>query len=366
MKVKFEDPSVNFAGIWAGTNSTQTSKYSTGVVANSIFETGNYQIVVFDGTGYDATQAGYSGTWFGLLGRLAADNTTLTAEQGCYVQWVGAFKTVDAAYAYDNDIPTALFYDFSEQENVSNYVNKGVVKTDNNGTGNNITFNYDETNEALKATPVAGATASRFLISAPTGFTADVAEYPVMAIKFKVGNASKNFGGVFPGFNHGVSGQSVYKTRYFGESVTETGDWQVLVYDMSTYTDKTYVKGTYNSFIVAILTNNLTVASGDCLYVQWAGAFKSEEAAYSYDKEVSTPTVYNYTTSDGLSRASKAYALTNVTASYSDEYTALKLTASNTGASCATATDTFLILPVPAFATKSLNPLLICSTSLFH
>lgn len=330
MKVKFEDPSVNFAGIWPGTNRASGSKYASGQFATATFETGNYQIVIFDGTELAKTSTTYTGTWFGLLGRLAADNTTLTAEQGCYVQWAGAFKTIADAYAYDNDIPSPYFYNFEDEKETDNLLNKSkVVSNESSG----ISFNYDSNEKALKLTP-SGTTANKFVFLSKTTEAA-VEKYPVMAIKVKFADPSINFAGIWAGTNR-TSG-SKYAGSPLATNTVETGDWQLIVFDGSkkifpdTNSQNVYT-GTWYGMFCRLASDGTTLNANQGCWVQWAGVFESVQDAYAYDKQVETPIFYDYTTTENYNSSKARLTATNLEYTFSEEYSALKVTASNIGA----------------------------------
>lgn len=344
-KIKVNNTTNAFDRLFLGTAGRTVSggNYNNdfGVIGDK--PTGAWQIVVFDGTKlvYDANDSStnqyFDGTYGNMIIKLMSDSTVATSEDIWWIQWAGVFKTVEDVYAYADMPNTSFFYDFTEEDNTIAYIGSGRVADDSS----NMTFSYDKTNEALKVSSKADSKANRFRIN-PSA-TTSVSDNSVVAIKFKVSNPQKNFGGIAPMPNHGDNNNtarpygyinSTFPYGYLGSKLTETGDWQIVCIDMKTFSDQTYVKGTWNGLLVAAIVNGTAAAEGDCIYVQWAGVFKTEKEVYSYDREVSSPSVYNYTEGIKSGTANKGIVINgdkglNGSVAYSTEYTALKVTAND-------------------------------------
>ena len=284
MRVKFSDPKVNFEGIAPGTSRTSGSKYASGYVAKDVTETGAYQLVIFDGTELAKTSTTYTGVWFGLLGLLASNSTTLTAEQSCYIQWAGAFASVEDVWEYEKELQSPYFYSFAEEDTTNGLLGSGVVTAD----GSNTVLSYDAEKQALKVSPkdLEKADAGRFAILSDNK-TTEVSDYPVVAIKIKANTITRPFSGIWPGmYNNGST--SKYKAKDICPSYQRTGDWELLLYDGTNSTDQ-YYKGQWFGLLVRLLGNTSLPTEDDVCWVQWAGAFKTVADAQAYYDATATP-----------------------------------------------------------------------------
>ncbi len=276
MKVKFSNPSLNFGGIAAGCDHGQGgSIYGTGYVAADIAETGDWQLIVFDGSSMN--NAKYGGTWNTLLGALAANGTVPTAGDAMWIQWAGVFQTVEEACAYGKT-ESPFLYNFSDADDAAAYIKNGKIGA---GDCKNTTVAYDATEGAIKISPkdLTAVDAARFEIRSNNAGI-EVKEYPVIAIKIKTKNTTRPFGGIWPGtYNNGST--SKYKAKDVCQTYSRTGDWELLLYDGSKTTDQ-YYSGQWYGMIVRLMSNNITPTEDDVCWVEWAGAFKTTEEAEQY------------------------------------------------------------------------------------
>lgn len=276
MKVKFSNPALNFGGMAAGCDHGQGgSIYGTGYVAADIAETGDWQLIVFDGSSIN--NAKYGGTWNTILGALAANGTVPSAKDCMWIQWAGVFQTVEEACAY-GETESPFLYNFSDADDAAAYIKNGKIGA---GDCKNTTVAYDATEGAVKISPkdLTAVDAARFEIRSNNAGI-EVKEYPVIAIKIKTKNTTRPFGGIWPGtFNNGSS--SKYKAKDICQTYSRTGDWELLLYDGRKSTD-TYYSGQWYGMIVRLMANNITPTENDVCWVEWAGAFKTTEEAEQY------------------------------------------------------------------------------------
>ena len=266
-KVKANNRNRNTCGIWPGTkNSGQSSIYSSGDVCTSYNRTGTWELIIYDGTNSD--RAGYKGQWDSIIVRLMADADVPNDTDYTWIQWAGVFKSVDEVYAYDTSMaPSPFFYDFSDKTDAEKLMADGRLVNDA-GT----TIAYDATEGAAKITST-GTNANRFRIPTGGNKEATVAKYPVIAMKVKFSNPSLNFGGIAAGCDHGLGG-SIYGSGYVASDITETGDWQLIVFDGSSINNAKY-GGTWNTLLGALAPNGTTPTTKDCMWIQWAGVFQT-------------------------------------------------------------------------------------------
>ena len=370
-KVKVNNTARNFDRLFVGTTGRTVSggNYNNDLGVMSNKPTGAWQLVIIDGTDLvynpdnSNTKTWFDGTLGNMIIQLMADSTTATADDIWWVKWAGVFESVEDVYAYDGSPETPFFYDFTDKEQVEDVLSAGKVIVNEGGHKN--TFAYSEENKALKATPTnSTADENRFYINSTTPTIAT--EYPYAAIKIKIANANQSFHGVAPGTNHGVAGKGALRFGYFGETLVATGDWQIILIDMTRINeaDKTYFTGTWNSLHLKLNDSNGSCTDG--VYIQWAGAFKTIEEVYAHDKEAS-PLIYNYTETDGYNAARTRISIDgthgNVSYAYSEDYSAIKFTATDTAVKnhrvningCVTATnakDRINIADFPVMAIK--------------
>ncbi|MBQ3057744.1 MAG: hypothetical protein IJD00_02195, partial [Clostridia bacterium] len=290
MKVRFSDKNVNFGGIAPGCEdgNSLTSQFSNGYMCTDTVETGAYQLIVYDGTELSkATSTTYSGYWVGLLPKLAAN-------QVCWIEWAGVFKTVADAYAQDADCASPFFYNFEDEEDVNALKNAGKLQTPNNSK---LTISYE--NGALKlSTNTTGKSNNQFGVY-PT-VTTSATEYPVIAMKVKFTNQNApQFGWINAGTNSrptSVTGTWPSQLTYnyndatFNNTASKdpNGDWQIIVWDGSQVAYNTatgkgnqYYCGNHAGVLFSMTDTTTAATVGvDNFYIQWAGAFKTVEDVY--------------------------------------------------------------------------------------
>lgn len=289
IKVKANNRNRNTSGIWPGTkNSGQSSIYSSGDVCTSYNRTGTWELIIYDGTNSD--RAGYKGQWDSIIVRLMADADIPNETDYTWIQWAGVFKSVEDVYAYDETMaPSQFFYDFTDETDANNLIADGRIVNDA-GT----TISYDTNENAVKVTST-GTNANRFRI--PAGHSAaSVKDYPVMAMMVKFSNPNLNFGGMAAGCNHGQGG-SIYGTGYVATDIAETGDYQLVLFDGTTFNNAKYA-GTWNTLLGALAANNVTATAGDAMWIQWAGVFKSVEDVLAYAGDIASPFIYDFADED--------------------------------------------------------------------
>lgn len=331
-KVMVNNKSRGFFNLEAGTTAAyaNTGNYMcnlTGNLGATHSVSGGWQLIIFDATDLVNTNANFGGTYTSLAIQFMTNGTTATANDIWWIEWAGVFKTVEDVYAYNGTANSSFFYDFTDKDSVEGLIKANTKIANESGHGNK--FAYSEEQQALMVTPTAAASGNCFYIRPDT--VTNLADYPYAAIKVKVTNKAREFGGIAPGTNHGGSPAGPLRFGYSGNGIFETDDWQIIVCDMTT-ANPNYAKGTWNSIYPNLATSAGT--ENDPVYIQWAGVFKTEEEAYAYDKGINAALVYDYTTSINNGRQNIGFQVgeLNGSVSYSSEYTALKVTASNTNA----------------------------------
>ncbi len=366
LKVKFNNTgNPAFGGINAGTNknsrpsgNTSSSVYSNHYLAG-VGKTGQWQLIIYDGTKkvWTATNTAgsttYCGTWEGLIFMLTANNATTTANDYCFIEWAGMFKTIQEVYAYEDEMVTPYLYNFEDEaatNKLLNAQNKRVT------SGANTTLSYDAERKALKIDAKDGATsAGQFQPIADSPFTTMATSYPVIAFKIKVNNTANKFNELFIGTekdSRTVSGGN-YNNSLGVISDTPTGTWQLVIvdgskmaYDPTDSSTKTWFDGTYGNMIIKLMADSTTATADDIWWVQWFGAFATVEDAKAYDPDLNaTPFFYNFEDEDDINKlVSKNFINVNGTdlsIGYSETEGSLQLSTKNGGS----ANHQFIINP---------------------
>ena len=287
-KIKVNNTANKFNELFIGTEkasrAVSTGNYNNSLGVISDAPTGDWQVVIVDGRklAYDpnnsATKTWFDGTYGNMIIKLMADNVTATAEDIWWVEWFGAFETVEDACAY-GQVESPFLYNFSDADDAAAYIKNGKIGA---GDCKNTTVAYDATEGAIKISPkdLTQVDASRFEIRANDSSRIEVKEYPVIAIKIKTKNTTRPFGGIWPGTaNNGST--SKYKAKDVCQTYSRTGDWELLLYDGSKTTDQ-YYSGQWYGMIVRLMSNNITPTEDDVCWVEWAGAFKTTAEAEQY------------------------------------------------------------------------------------
>ena len=239
IKIKFNNvQNPAFGGVFTGTNKAKRPSGSTASVFSDSFlsgsaKTGDWQLLVVDASnkvwkqGDSTTSATFCGTYEAFICSLTANNQTTTANDIYWIQWAGAFKTVEEAYAYDSEVvtPSPFFYDFEDETTTNNLINSGIV----GHNGSNMGRSYNAEEKALKLTP-STSNKNQFIFLAENN-NAKVADYPVMAMKVKFEDPNINFAGIWAGTNR-ASGSKYGGDALLGGTI-ETGGWQIIVFDGS-------------------------------------------------------------------------------------------------------------------------------------
>ena len=258
------------------------------------YEYGNGEWQLITATVADATAiTNWDGAYYQLASSVA-NNPELTdsiAEDLAYVQWAGAFASVEAAEAYFTQTTedytainksTLFFYGglpFSSHYycvNSSNFM--GAVANTNSAA------EYDATEHAYKISTVAGndSTADLGAFHAQhdgswNGKTDKLSEYPYFAMA--VNTIGTNLGA--PTVKVATNGRNAgWQTVSLG-NYAETTEWQLLVGAAPKGSDS------YNGFRIYNFTNNADIigdgsAAVDLGWIKWGGLFKTEADAQAY------------------------------------------------------------------------------------
>ena len=315
-KIKVNNTASSFGELFIGTEQASRTvsggnfNNSLGVISDK--PAGTWQLVIIDGSSlaYNPndpnTKTWFDGTYGNMVMKLLANNAAATANDIWWVQWFGAFATVEDAKAYDPDLnATPFFYNFEDEDDVNKLVSKNFINVNNT----DLSIGYNQTEGALQLSTKNGGSANhQFVINPATQTSIKVADYPVIAMMVKFKNTGNP---VFYGLNAGThkshrapgaSTGSSYTCEYNYQHATYSnsnfsntalkdaeGDWQLVVFDGTkvvynpeTGAGKKEYYGYHIGTIFLMTQNGAASAVGvDDYYIKWAGAFPSVEAAYA-------------------------------------------------------------------------------------
>lgn len=343
LKIKVNTVDNGFAGMWAGTkNSGEKTIYSGPELLDQSTHatTGEWQLIILNCEG----NKGFAGEWKAMLFRMLNDSVLPQEGEAYWIQWAGAFKTVEDVYAYaDMAMPTdeeenthPFFYDFSNKVNTNIWLGNGKVRVENDS---NTALSYDESEQALKLGTVDTVNKKAGRVQILANATVNVADYPVMAVMIKI-NSNRPIGGLLPGTERN-DGDSKFKITNITVNQSKTTDWQLLVFDGTDFENE-YYTGQWFGFLLRLMGENAVPTENDYAFIKWAGAFRTVEEAYSLagmtvpkQVEDDSPSTFFYNFSDEwdtvgyIENNAVSVDESNSKLSYSTQEKALKIEPSN-------------------------------------
>ncbi len=235
------------------------------------------------------------------------------------------------AFADDTAATSPALYNFTTKAETDKWVGLRILEF--NG---NTKFEYDAEQQALKVSPkdITATKACQFTIGMANK-TTNVADYPVIALKVKANNRTRNTCGIWPGTK--VEGRSIYSCGDVCTFYDRTGNWDLIIYDGSKANLAGY-EGIWDSIIVRLMGDNDVPNDTDYTWIQWAGVFKSVEEVYAYDTSMApSPFFYDFrneTDGQNLIADGRVYSdgNTNTAISYDTNEKAVKIASKGTNA----------------------------------
>ena len=235
------------------------------------------------------------------------------------------------AFADETAATSPALYNFTTKAETDKWVGLRILEF--NG---NTKFEYDAEQQALKVSPkdITATKACQFTIGMANK-TTNVADYPVIALKVKANNRTRNTCGIWPGTK--VEGRSIYSCGDVCTFYDRTGNWDLIIYDGSKANLAGY-EGKWDSIIVRLMSDTDIPNATDYTWIQWAGVFKSVEDVYAYDTSMApSPFFYDFrneTDGQNLIADGRVYSdgNTNTAISYDTNESAVKITSKGTDA----------------------------------
>ena len=283
------------------------------LAGHDTYETGKWVLYICDGNSVLAN-AGYTDTAGRWLGNkfFVTQNTELvdgTVKDLAWIQWAGAFATVEDAQAYfDETTPVQAnisgacdyFFDYSTSATITSGYTSSASSAYNSPEGNS-TLKYDTTAHALKVSTKTGHNTNgnvgqvHFWPSAAVSGTVSTAEYPYFAVKIKMiktdmvpprSASARKTGGGYAAISSALQYEEKINPNQNYAYQAYNEDWQLMVFNASSQVSN----APYWTDIAVSLTdidrnqdpNLYDGTAEDLAYIAWAGAFESLEKAQAY------------------------------------------------------------------------------------
>lgn len=299
IRLKVTNPNMQYVGTWFESTEMAGGKeryswWCCSKTDQSYNGTTKWQTIIVDTSDYYNSSTwsnrSFKGNWYSTAFKLAADSTA-SASDCTYVQWVGLFASVLDANTYaelnsldEPQVQPGILYDFTRENNAEKAIPAYT----------NTNVSYDGEKSLLKVEPknYQDANPMQFVVEPfKTASGVSVKDYPVVALRVKVTNPNTSFVGCWfngTGLATGENSNSWWTCSITGQKYSGSIRWQTIIIDTSSYYSASWPNRCFfeNWYSIAFkLAADGSIGESDCAYVQWVGVFANTADANTYSDE---------------------------------------------------------------------------------